>query len=552
MSEHKLLAQSVDHAADRYPDTVAFVYQSETLNYAEVAQAATRLANALVAQGVERGDRVGIFCNKSLHSAVAIYGILKAGAAYVPIDPQAPVIRIREILAKCGVRHIVSHAAKRREVDDLLAADDRLDAVIGLAPPEMPYNGTCRFMDWQAVDGLDGERAPALSLTETDLAYVMFTSGSTGTPKGIMHSNYSGLSYARLSADTYGLRHGDRLGNHSPLHFDMSTLEYLTGPLAGCTTVIIPEAYTKLPASLSQLIEQERLTIWYSVPFALIQLLLRGVLEDRDLSSLRWVLFGGEPFPPKYIRALMDLLPRARFSNVYGPAETNQCMYYHVPTSLTGLEESIPIGTLWDAAESLIVDEQDQPVPLGTTGELLVRSATMMGGYWNEPELNRKCFFQRGTDTAGAGECFYRTGDLVSMDAAQVYSYHGRKDRQIKVRGNRIELDEIESVFQAHDEVEEAAAYATGSDHGSDHDPAQSSTVSCAGIDVAVILAPGSGLSDKALREHAAERLPRYAWPENIRFLSGFPRTSSGKIDRKKLKQGFLSEHLSPPSRASG
>ena len=175
-----------------------------------------------------------------------------------------------------------------------------------------------------------------LKINETDLAYIIFTSGSTGRPKGIMHSHFSALNYARLSANTYELEESDVLSNFSSLHFDMSTMDYLTVTYAGASAVIISEAYTKIPASLSRLMQDEAISIWYSVPFALIQLLQHGLLEQRDLSSLRWVLYGGEPFAPKHLKKLMDLWPHARFSNVYGPAEVNQCTYYHLPNSFSG------------------------------------------------------------------------------------------------------------------------------------------------------------------------------------------------------------------------
>lgn len=393
-------------------------------------------------------------------------------------------------------------------------------------------------MNWNEVRDFDGKRGPNVRLTEQDLAYVIFTSGSTGIPKGIMHSHRSGLSYALLSADTYDLGHGDVLGNHSPLHFDMSTLDYLTGPLVGGTTVIIPEAYTKLPASLSALVEQERMTVWYSVPFALIQLLLRGVLEKRDLTSLRWVLFGGEPFPPKYLRELMKLWPHARFSNVYGPAEVNQCLYYHVPESLTGSEESIPIGTIWKNTEALIVDESDRQVSPETTGELLIKSPTMMLGYWARPDLNAACFFKRPI-CADVHDRFYRTGDLASVNEKGEYLYHGRKDRQVKIRGNRVELDEIESVFIAHESVEEAAAYSIPAVDGS---PA-ASIAGAEGIEVALVLKGDRGISKREAMNYARVRLPGYAVPEKIRILGSFPRTTSDKIDRRELQKRALDEH---------
>ena len=171
---------------------------------------------------------------------------------------------------------------------------------------------------------------PKTQPIEQDLAYILYTSGSTGDPKGIMHTHRSALAFARWAADEYGLRPADRLSNHAPLHFDLSTFDLFAGALAGATTVIIPEAVTRFPASVSKLMQDERISVWYSVPFALTQMLLRGNIGARDLTDLRWLLFAGEVFPTKYLRQLMAALPHVRFSNLYGPTETNVCTYYHV------------------------------------------------------------------------------------------------------------------------------------------------------------------------------------------------------------------------------
>jgi acyl-coenzyme A synthetase/AMP-(fatty) acid ligase len=314
----------------------------------------------------------------------------------------------------------------------------------------------------------------------------------------------------------------------------MSTFGFFTGPLAGATTVIIPQEYTKLPASLSKLVETERLTIWYSVPFALIQLLLRGVLQARDLSSLRWVLYAGEPFPPKHLRALMAQWPHARFSNVYGPSESNQCTFYHVPPIPEDSDEPIPIGEMCDNAEGLVVDEDDQPVPPGQVGELLVRAPTVMRGYWGRPELNQKVFYRQSV-FSDYKVVFLRTGDLVRLrQDGKNYDFLGRKDRQVKTRGYRVELDEIEAALLAHDGVEEAAVYAMPDSEGSQR------------IQAAVIPRPKTDHSLADLKKHVSGLLPWYAVPGKIDVIRSMPRTSTGKIDRRRLREQAIAELLEP------
>ena len=387
-----LLAHTIDYSAERFPQHEAFRCGNKSISYAELVTQTNSLASLLINQGIKKGDRVGIYLNKSIESAIAIYGIMKAGAVYVPLDPSAPVTRIRFILQNCHIRGLITQPQKRSQLAEILGKPNPLEFIVGLASEtELPVT----TFDWETVGQIPGDSPPKIKILEQDLAYIMYTSGSTGEPKGIMHTHHSGLSYAKMAAHTYGLTQSDRLGNHSPLHFDMSTLEYFSGPLVGATTVIIPEAYTKIPASLSQLIENEKLTIWYSVPFALIQLLHRGLLSKRNLNSLRWVLFGGEPFPPKYLYELMKQLRGARFCNVYGPAEINQCSYYHVPNLDIAPDEPVPIGKIWPIAEELVVDENNEPVSVGDVGELLVRTPTMMQGYWQRRDLNQEAFFSR-------------------------------------------------------------------------------------------------------------------------------------------------------------
>ncbi|NDJ60668.1 MAG: amino acid adenylation domain-containing protein [Chloroflexi bacterium] len=519
-----LLHHALEQSAERYPDHEVMRFANQSLTYAELSRRSNNLAHTLIDQGVQRRDRVGVFLNKSLETAVAIYGIMKAGAAYVPLDPLAPPSRLALAMRDCGVRHLVTAPNKRDALTAITAETPDLEAIIGVAPGD---DLTPRCLSWgevwDEVNTLNETAPPNRQIMEQDLAYIMYTSGSTGRPKGIMHTHYSGLSYARMSVATYGVTHEDRLSNHSPLHFDMSTFDYLSGPLAGATTVIIPEPYAKLPASLSQLIEAERLTIWYSVPFALIQLLLRGALDKRDLSSLRWIMFGGEPFPPKHLRALMELLPGARFSNVYGPAEVNQCTYYHLPPVAEIDDTPIPIGQIWDNAEGLILGEDDQQVPPGESGELVVRTPTMMRGYWGRPDLNARAFFRRPV-FADYDDVFYRTGDLVQTQADGTLAFLGRKDRQVKVRGYRVELDEVENALSGHAQVEEGAVYAIPDEEGG------------ARIGAAVILRADAGVDAAAVIAYLQDHLPGYAVPAHIDIVSEFPRTTSGKIDRNALQ----------------
>lgn len=520
-----LLTHAISAGAERMPDQEAVRFSGQGLSYAKLENRTNSLARVLVDQGVKRGDRVGIFMNKCLESAISLYGIMKAGAAYVPLDPFAPPQRLAYVIRDCGIRCLLSSEAKSAQLSDILAEQVDLDFIAGVHEVDDP---PIRTLSWDDV--YQAPQAPLeLHLTEQDLAYILYTSGSTGNPKGIMHTHRSGLSFAEWGAETYGLLSTDRLSNHAPLHFDLSTFDFFAGAIAGATTVIIPEALTKFPANLSKLIEQEKISVWYSVPFALIQLMERGVLENCDFSDLRWVLFAGEVFPTKHLRELMGMLPGIRFSNLYGPTETNVCTYYHVEQIPPDTDETIPIGTPCTNIEDLVVDGQDAPVAPGEIGELLIRGGVVMKGYWGLPERNATCFYRRPA-FGDFEDIFYRTGDLVQLGEDGYYRYLGRKDRQVKTRGYRVELDEVEVSLLSHASVAEAAVYTVPDHQGSNL------------IGASVVTQPGINLAEEELVEHLKARLPFYAIPVKIYIMSEFPRTSTGKINRRELQAMAVQE----------
>ena len=521
---HFLLNHNIEHVSQRRPESIAFRFNHEQLSYSDLNHRSDQLANQLYELGHRKGDRVGIFMHKDLYLPVAIYGVLKAGCAYVPIDPLAPAERISFVLNDCQINCLITQDSKQTIIDDSWVTSTPLKFLIGVNFSI----SNLHTISWQQVNEQPGQSTHQ-SVTETDLAYIIFTSGSTGKPKGIMHSHYSALSYAKLSACTYGVTDKDILSNFSSLHFDMSTMDYLTVTYAGACSVIISEAYTKLPASLSELMEKQAISIWYSVPFALIQLLQHGLLEKRNLQSLRWVLYGGEPFAPKHLKKLMDIWPQARFSNVYGPAEVNQCTYYHLPETFSAEQDAVPIGETWPNTHALILDEDDKPInATDVSGELVIKAPTMMRGYWNNAQLNRECYFDYEI-FPGISDRYYRSGDIASIDAHQQLMLHGRKDRQIKIRGYRIELDEIESVFCRQNGVKQCAAYIV------EIKPFTQNETATIFIEAMLSFKAGQSIDIKGLHQHAHGLLPAYARPKEIIITDEFPLTTSGKIDRKKL-----------------
>ena len=511
MTAVRCLPDILQRSAEAYPEKIALRFEDERVSYADWERKSNRLATALRDSGVGRSDRVGLMVNKSTLSAVGIYGIMKSGAAYVPIDPRAKREQVEYVIHKCGIRHLVTEPDKAAVLEDIA-----IDTAIGL-DTDMPGR---HCLSWRSVEQLPAN-APETGLEASDVAYVIFTSGSTGTPKGIVHTHESALAFARAAADLYQVTSDDVLSNHSHLHFDMSIFDYFSGPLRGASLVILSDALMRFPASVAELIENERITIWYSVTTALVELASRGDLEARNLDSLRLVIYGGEVFPPDHLYQRMRILPNTRFSNIYGPAECNGCTNFDVPPLPNAYRERpVPIGIPIADARLLIVDADGETAD---EGELLVYARTNMQGYWDDPEKTAAAFEERSEN--GSSIRYLKTGDLVRMGEDGNLEYLGRRDRQIKLRGFRIELDGIEAVLGRHPAVVECAVWVE-----------QDETCLWA---AALLERDYSEIDSRALTQYLGQHLPAYAVPRRVYRVEEMPRTGSGKISRLALARQF-------------
>jgi amino acid adenylation domain-containing protein len=504
-------------AAAAEPDRAAFSLLGNSLTYRELDASANRFARFLVDSGVRPGDRVGLHAHKSLELYVAMFGAMRAGAAFVPVNPDAPPAYVRHIVEDCEIRVLVVGRSTHRSVV-ALGGDSPVEVCVGVDVSPQP-----RSVQWAEIADLPPV-PPDVDVSADDLAYVIFTSGSTGRPKGIMHTHRSGLAYGDAASAAFGFVAADRITNHAPLNFDLSLFELWGGLVAAATVIVVPEAHARLPASFSQLLDDEAVTVVNAVPYALAQLVHRGALEERDLSTIRLVAFGGEVFATKDLRALMERLPGARFVNVYGPAEVNGVTFLEVPDLAPDRTDPISVGRLYDGMRALVVDEDDVEVAPGEVGELLIHSPTHMVGYWRQPELTAAATHLRITPD-GAEERWHRTGDLVRRDEHGEFHLVGRKDRMVKTRGHRVELDEVEAALMSHDAVKEAVVFTVPDGEGS--------------IRIEAVLtlheSPDSAPDESALRRHAAATLPRYAVPRDLRIVAEVPRTSTGKADRVAL-----------------
>ena len=494
MNELTTLAQLLATAADRDPSATAIRDQGQATTWGEAADRAGRMGAALNHLGVAPGDRVGVHYRKSADAFLAMHAVVQRGAIAVPLDPTASAGYLASVVSQTGCEVVLSHPACQHSAL-ALAADGGLRGLVGIDEPvEGPAAGPrCELVGPAALADLSPARPKPVDPDQ--LAYIITTSGSTGRPKGISHTHRSALAYVEFKLAAYDLSPQDHISDIAPNHFDISTLALWVTPIIGATNVVVAEQYQMLPASLSGLMADEQISVWYSVPYLLTQLLTRGDLEQRDLSHLRWVLFGGEVFPPQVLAQLMDLMPNARFSNVYGPAEVNACAIHHLDGPPIG-EEPIPIGRPVADTELRLVDpavptgfHSSSLGPWGPShpGEIWVNSPTMMAGYWQRPDLDEKIFV-----TGPDGDRWYRTGDLGYQLSTGELVFTGRVDHQVKVRGHRIELEAIEAVLEDAPGIANAVATVARPGEGAD--------VVIAGL----VEAPGAAVDHNALRRHMA------------------------------------------------
>lgn len=489
-----------------------------TVTYAGLGELSDRVRDRLVLLGVQPGDRVGLYMIKSIDAIVTIFGALKAGAAYVPVDPGAPPARCAYILNNCSVRVIIT---ERRLSEPLTAELEKLGTVPPLLLLEEGEDGTlpiARLLEQEQRDRPAPQAATA-DPGPDGLAYILYTSGSTGKPKGVMLTHRCAVSYVDWCSDVFQPTEEDRFSSHAPLHFDLSILDIYVPLKHGGTLILIGEELGKDPLNLAPLIAEKRITVWYSTPSILSLLAQYGKLARHDYSALRFVFFAGEVFPVPQLRALKGLWPHPRYFNLYGPTETNVCTYYEVPREIPAdRTEPFPIGKTCEHLECMVIDQDGTVVPKGEEGELVVWGPGVMIGYWNLPEQNAAAFLEAN------GKRWYHTGDLVVEEPNGDYIFHGRRDRMVKRRGYRVELGEIEAGLATHPQAKEVAVVALP-----DKD---------AGVKIKAFLSLKDGVKPSIIEMKAfsMEKLPKYMVPDTFTFVDALPRTSTDKIDYQTLK----------------
>ena len=460
------------------PERVIFADADGSLSVSDFHDRVLATAGHLLARGIGPGDNVAVYLPRGVQAAVAIHGVLAAGACYVPLDTGNPAQRNRHIVTDAQCRAVITG---------------------GDAPDWLAQTGVPSFEIQQPPAQTSASALP--DNTPADNAAILYTSGSTGTPKGVVLSHGAITAFCEWATTTFKLCGRDRVASLAPFHFDLSLFDLFAAPAAGAVTRFVPDALKLSPARLVDWLREQAITTWYTVPSILVFIALRGGLRDQSLPELRQVLFAGEVFPPARLLELAGLLPQTAFYNLFGPTETNVCLYWPVDRSRLRADQPVPVGLPACQAHTRIDPE---------SGELLVKGPCLMSGYWRDgrPVLD--------TDADG----WFHSGDRVSVNARGEYEYHGRLDRMIKSAGYRVEPAEIEQVLGNAPGVTSVAVVGIP-------DPLSGTRIAAA---------VSSDTPDRqALQGYAGKTLAPYMRPYFYLFVPDMPCLPNGKKDYRQI-----------------
>lgn len=492
------ITEFLDQTADRFPDKIAYGDETHSLTFRQVRENARKTAQAIMNRGLFRKPVV-VFLDKCVEEIVCFLGTAYSGCFYSPVDVHMPQARIEKIIHTLEPSLIITDQAhlelaeKLFEDKDILVYEDALKETVD----EKRLNDTT-------------ER-----IIDNDTLYIIFTSGSTGIPKGVIISHRAVIDYIEWITKRFQFDEHTVLGNEAPLYFDLSIQDVYSPIAVGCRTELIPPSMFTFPVNLLSYMTDRGINTIIWIPTALCLVANLKGLDTEKLPKMEKVLFAGESMPAKQLNYWRKHYPDCMFVNMYGPTEIcNICMYGIIDREIAD-DEPLPMGKACENCDVLFLNEKDEIMKPGETGEICVRGTCLADGYYNNPEKTAAAFVQNPLNTHYP-ERIYRTGDLVRYNDRGEIVFVSRKDFQIKHMGYRIELGEIESMISSIDGVDlNCCVY--------DQNKGQ------------IHLFYTGSIDEKSLMKKARKLLPNYMLPNKRHHLEEMPRNLNGKIDRSSL-----------------
>ncbi|HJL16610.1 MAG TPA: class I adenylate-forming enzyme family protein [Sandaracinaceae bacterium LLY-WYZ-13_1] len=511
-----LLQDHLTRSAERLPEKVALVCQGKRLTYRELDRRSNALADSLVSRGVARGDRVLVLADNSVEAAIAFWAALKANAVVSMVNPQTKADKLEYLLADCRPASLVAGAHLRRVFVDAAKASPHLKSVVvwGHLPDEA-LDALPGGVSWEdaLADGRPDEPPPRRSI-DVDLASIIYTSGSTGDPKGVMLTHRNMLTAARSVGTYLETREDDVILGVLPLSFDYGLYQMIMAFRWGARLVL--ERSFAYPAKVLETMASEKVTGFPGVPtiFALLGSL---DLSPYDLSSIRFVTNTAAALPLKHIEMLQEIFPTARIYSMYGLTECKRCTYLP-PEDLS--EKPGSVGVAIPDTELWLVDDEDRELGPGQVGQLVIRGATVMAGYWEKPDQTAK----RLRPGRIPGERVLYTGDLCKLDEDGYLYFVGRMDDIIKSRGEKVAPKEVENVLLDLPGVHEAAVIGVPDE------------ILGQAVKAFVVLEKDADLSEKEILRHCQGNLEGFMVPKHVALVQGLPKSPNGKIRKSELR----------------
>lgn len=510
-------------SAQKYPNKDALIFKDRRLTYEELFSESISLAKKLMDLNLKHQDRVVVFMDNSIETIISLYGILNAGAIFIIMNGQIKSRKLNYILKDSGATFLITHTNKMKVIEPALTDLNQKLSIIWVGNENsLSKTNKTRSCFWnELIIGNHQEEREHLEIKskptiDFDLASFIYTSGSTGEPKGVMSSHFNMVSSARSIIQYLENKPEEIILNVLPLSFDYGLYQVIMSVMVGGTIVLEPNFI--FPVRILELIEKERITAFPIVPTILCMMLHLSNIKKYDLNSLRYISNTGAALPEEHIRKFRSLLPNVNIYSMYGLTECKRVAYLS-PEEIDKKPGSV--GKAMPNCRVMILDHNGNQVKQGDVGELVIRGANVMRGYWNAPDLTAQTFRQ---DSRFPGETLLYSGDHFRQDEDGFLYFVGRRDEMIKTKGERVSPKEIENVLCSLNGILEAAVVG------------MPDSILGQVIRAYVVVDHPNKLSKKEIQKYCADNIEIFMVPKFIEYVDELPKTPNGKIDKKLLK----------------